>query len=84
MRIRDFLLALFLSLIVTFVLACLYVFFPLISMLTKPFWSNEPDTSGIVAIAGGVSSTGVLALLVVETSVFLVIFGLLNRKRTNK
>jgi uncharacterized membrane protein YhaH (DUF805 family) len=84
MRIKDFVLALFLSLIVTFVLTCLYVFYPLISMLSKPFLSNDPNTSGIVAIAGGVSSTGVLALLLVETSVFVVILGLLNRKRTNK
>ncbi len=84
MRTRDFLLALFLSLIVSFVLTCLYVFYPLISMLLRNFWSNEPHTSGIVAIAGGLSSTGLMALLLVESIVFVVILGLLNRKRTNK
>ena len=84
MRTRDFLLALFLSLIVSFVLTCLYVFYPLISMLSRNFLSNEPDTSGIVSIAGGLSSTGLMAFLLVESIVFVVILGLLNRKRTNK
>jgi len=37
-----------------------------------------------VSIAGGLSSTGLMALLLVESIVFVVILGLLNRKRTNK
>jgi len=84
MRTRDFLLALFLSLIVSFLLTCFYVFYPLISMLLRNFLSNEPHTSGIVATAGGLSSTGLMTLLLVESIVFVVILGLLNRKRTNK
>ena len=83
MRTRDFLLALFLSLIVTFVLTCLYVFYPLISMLLRQM-SKGPETAGIAAVAGGVSSTGLTALLLVEPIVFAIILGLLNRKRTKE
>ena len=83
MRTKDFLLALFLSLIITFVLICLYVFYPLISMLVRQM-SRGPETGGIAAVGGGISSTGFTALLLVEPIVFVVILALLNRKRTKE
>jgi hypothetical protein len=79
MTTRNILLALLLSFALTFVVAIIYTFYPLISVLLSNA-SGGAETGGIGAVAGGVSSSFLFALLVVEPILFLTIFALLQRR----
>ena len=75
---RKFLLALFLSVIITFLVTCVYVLYPLVSVLLRSTSSNA-ETGGVAAVAGGVGlSFG--WLLVTEIVVFMITFATLSRK----
>ncbi|HEX7721740.1 MAG TPA: hypothetical protein VF397_06250 [Pyrinomonadaceae bacterium] len=78
MTILKLLLALLLSLIATFVISTVYVFFPLIVVLLKHLWGTS-DSSGVFAVSGGIQSR---AFLLIEPIAFVIIFLLLNRKQT--
>ena len=78
MTILKLLLALLLSLIATFVISAVYVFFPLIVLLLKPMWGAQ-DSDGVFSVASGVPSR---AFLIIEPIVFVIIFLLLGRKQT--
>ena len=84
---RNILLALFLSLCLTLGFAAFYTFYPVISLILSSLWhriaSSQPDTSGIAAVAGGVSESFLAMLLVVASILFCIIFALLQ-KRTVK
>jgi len=79
MTARNILLALLLSFTLTFVVAIVYTFYPLISVLLSNA-SSSSETGGIGAVAGGGSSFFLSALLIVEPILFLTIFALLQRK----
>jgi len=80
MRARNILLALTLSFALTFIVAIVYTFYPLISMLLGRMLSSE--TGGIGVVGGGVSSSFLSVLLIVEPILFLTIFALLQRRDT--
>ena len=79
MTVQRFVLAVLLSLVITFTLAAAYVFFPLIMMLART-WSGSAGTGGIAASAGGVS---ISTLLVTEVIVLAILFLTLSRRRTS-
>lgn len=79
MRTRNILLALMLSLTLTFVVAIVFTFYPLISVLFSNV-SSSSETEGIGAVAGGVDSFFFYALFIVEPVLFLTIFALLQRR----
>jgi hypothetical protein len=81
MTIRRTLAALLVSVVITLVLACIYLFYPLVSALLSQ--TSGPETGGIAAVVGGSSLPGLVWLLLTETIVFVVTFGLLNRKKRN-
>ncbi len=66
---RNVLLALLLSLILTFVVAVIYIFYPLIIGMI----SNR-EGSGIGAVGGGSS----ILLFIIEPALFIVIFAVLQ------
>ena len=55
MTVRNIILALFFSFLLTFVVAIVYVSFPLISAMLSGLFSNQ-GTGGAATVAGGVSS----------------------------
>ena len=71
----------------TLVFAALYTFYPLISLILSSLWnrivSSQPDSNGIAAVAGGVSESFLVVLVVVALILFCIIFSLLQ-KRTVK
>jgi hypothetical protein len=79
--------ALLLSLSLTLLLGALYTFYPLIALILTGLWnriaSSQPDSGGIVAIAGGVSESFLMVLMAVATILFIIIFASLQ-KRTVK
>ena len=81
---RNILLALFLSLGVTFVSAILYAFSPLIAaslgLVLNSIVSSGPQTGGIGAVAGGVSPSFLNVLLILAFVLFLIIFVLLQKR----
>ena len=79
MRTRNILLALLLSFTLTFVVLIVFMFYPLIPVLLSEA-SSGSETGGIGAVAGGVSSSFLFALLIVEPVLFLIIFALLQRR----
>ena len=83
MTIRRTLAALLVSVVITLVLACIYLFYPLVSALLSQT-SGGPETGGIAAVVGGGKLPGFWWLLLTEMIVFVGAFGLLNRKRTKK
>ena len=76
---RRILLALILSIVITFVLITAYAFFPLIALWLR-LMSGSAETGGVAAVAGGVRTT---TFLLIWPIVFVVLFLLLQRKRTN-
>ena len=76
---RNFLLALFFSIPVTFLVISVYLLSPLMWSLLRHASSNA-DTAGIGAVAGGVSLS-LPWLLLIEIVVFTITFATLNRKR---
>ena len=80
MTVRNVFLSLILSLVLTFVAIVLYVFYPLLALFLKGFFSSEPHTDGIAAVAGGVSDSAFWLVLLFASALFLVIFTLLQRR----
>ncbi len=80
---RNIISALLLSLVLTFLLAVIYVFYPLISLMVSGLFSNRAGagSGGIGAVAGGFGESLLWAALVFEPVVFLIIFALLQRRR---
>ena len=76
-------LALALSMVITLGLAFVYILWPLMSAV---LWSmlRNPGIGGIDVVAGGVSSSFLIAMLVLEPFLFLIIFGLLQAKHTRR
>jgi len=79
MTIPRFLLALLLSIVITFVLVAGYVLYPLIGM-----WLSEvargPETSGAAFVVRGIRLN---TLLIIGVVVFAIVFGLLYRRRVS-
>ena len=73
MIVRNVLLALLLSLILTFVVAVIYIFYPLIIVMI----SNRQG-AGIGAASGGLS----IFLFIIEPVLFIVIFAILQWRST--
>ena len=80
MTIPRFLLALPLSIILTFVILTAYALYPL-AVVTLRQMSGGVETAGVAGVVGGVHS---FAFLIVEPVVFVIVFGLLSRKPTTK
>lgn len=82
--VRNIFLALFLSLGLTFVLAVLYTFYPLIAASLSLVWtstvSSGPQTHGIGAVAGGVTTSFMNVMVIVALVLFLIIFALLQKR----
>ena len=79
MTTRNILLALLLSFTLTFVVLIVFMVYPLISVMLSEA-SIRSETGGIGAVAGGVSSFFLFALLIAEPILFLIIFALLQRR----
>ena len=81
---RNILLALLLSWSLTLLLGVLYTFYPLISLILTGLWnriaSSQQDSSGIVAVAGGVSQSFLKMLVIVAPILFFIIFALLQKR----
>jgi hypothetical protein len=81
---RNMLLALLLSLPLTLALTVLYTFYPLISAILSLVWtgiaSSGADTSGVVAVAGGVSGSFLKMLVILGAVIFLIVFSLLQKR----
>ena len=81
---RNIFLAVFLSLVLTFVSAVLYTFYPLIAaslgLALNSIVSSGPQTGGIGAVAGGVSASFLNVLLILAFVLFLIIFALLQKR----
>jgi H+/Cl- antiporter ClcA len=84
---RNILIALLLSLFLTLVLGAFYTFYPVILLILASLWnriaSSQQDSNGIAAVAGGVSESFLMVLVVVAPILFFIIFALLQ-KRTMK
>jgi Na+/citrate or Na+/malate symporter len=78
---RNIFLALVLSLILTFLVALLYTFYPLIHALLASLAVSRNGTGGAVAVAGGLSRASLLVLALLETILFFIILALLERRR---
>jgi hypothetical protein len=80
---RNIISALLLSLVATFLLAAIYAFYPLISVMASGRFSSHAGagSGGIGAVAGGGGESFLWAMLVAEPVVFLIIFALLRRRR---
>ena len=80
---RNIFPALLLSLVVTFLLAIIYAFYPLISAIVSGMFSSRAGggSGGIGAVAGGGGASFLWAALVVEPVLFLIFFALLQRRR---
>ena len=81
---RNFSLALLLSITLTFVVAIAYALYPFVSAITSGLLSNRggTGTGGIGAVAGGVSESFLLIVLLAEPILFFIVFVYLERRRT--
>ena len=77
MTIPRFLLAILLSIAITFVFVAGYGLYPVIALLLNRA-ARGPGTSGVTFVVGGVRSN---TLLITEVVVFAIVFGLLYRRR---
>ncbi len=78
---RNILIALLLSLTLTFVLAAAYVFYPIIAAALVSLSSHGGGTGGIGVVAGGLSESFLWAALLLEPVLFLIVFVFLERSR---
>lgn len=80
---RDVFSALLLSLAATFLLAVVYAFYPLISVMVSGLFRSVAGAAsgGVGASAGGVGASLLWVVLAVEPAAFLVAFALLRRRR---
>jgi len=79
MVVKNILLALVLSLFLTFFIAIIYAFYPLVFVILSSILSNQ-EGSGIGAVGGDWSMQFLKVLLIVEPILFIFIFALLKRK----
>lgn len=82
MVVKNILLALTLSLFLTFFIAIIYAFYPLVFVVLSSMLSNQ-EGSGIGAVGGNWSMQFLKVLLIVEPILFIFILALLkwrNRK----
>ena len=77
--VRNVAMSALLSITVTALLALLYVLSPLISVWLSAMFSSS-ETGGIGAAAGGVSGSFLRTLCPIALILFLIIFGLLQRR----
>ena len=81
---KNLLLAFVLSLLLTLALAFLYTFYPILLALLGLIWqgitSKGPQTGGIGAVAGGVSKSFLITLVIVVAVSFLIIFAVLQKR----
>ncbi|MGI8919010.1 MAG: hypothetical protein ACR2H6_10445 [Pyrinomonadaceae bacterium] len=81
---KNIFLSLFLSLALTLILAVLYAVYPLMSVILGSIWeaivTTGPQTSGIGAVAGGVSAVFPRSLLIFALVVFLINFAFLQKR----
>ena len=76
---RNILLALLLSLILSFAVVIIYAFYPLVFVILSSILSNQ-EGRGIGAVGGDWSMQFLKVLLIVEPILFIFIFALLKRK----
>ena len=77
MTIPRLLLALLLSIVITFVLVAGYVLYPMIAMLLSQA-TRGPGNSGALFVVSGIRLG---TLLITEVTVFAIVCGLLYRRR---
>ena len=81
---RNLFLSLILSIVLTVAGTVLYVFYPILRLVLRGFFtrafSSEPHTDGIAVVAGGVSATAFPIALLTAVVLFFVIFALLQRR----
>lgn len=81
---RNILLALLLSLVLTLVIAVFYTFSPMITAILSLLWrgivSRGPESSGVGAVAGGVSESFLKVLVLVAPILFFIILALLHKR----
>jgi hypothetical protein len=84
LTVRNILLALLLSLLLTLAFFVLYTFYPLISLVLssvlRGIVSRSPESNGIAAVAGGVSESFLKTLVLIVPILFLIIFALLQKR----
>jgi predicted histidine transporter YuiF (NhaC family) len=84
MTVRNLFLSLVLSLVLTFVITVLYVFYPVLSLIVGSMFRSVSSTNahsdGIAAVAGGVSDSFLLIVVVMALALFLLIFTFLQRR----
>ncbi len=82
--IRNVLLALLISLCLTFGFAVAYTFSPVIFLILGSVWrtfaSSGPESNGIIAVAGGVSASFVQILVILGALIFVIILALLQSR----
>jgi hypothetical protein len=80
---RNIISALLLSLAAALFSAVVHALYPLISAVVSGLFSSRAGagSGGIGAVAGGVSESFLLAILVAGPVFFLIIFALLRRRR---
>ena len=81
--LRDIFFALSLSLVLTFLVAIIYAFYPLISVMVSGLVGSRvgAGSGGIGVVVGGVAESFLWVVLVAEPVLFLVIFALLRQRR---
>ncbi len=72
---KNIFMALLLSLILTFILAVIYAFYPLIPIILS---NVNRENGGIGAVGGGLSTRFLKALLIVEPVLFIAILAFLR------
>jgi len=79
MTIPSILLALLLSIVITFVLVTGYVLYPMVAMLLSQA-ARGPENSGAAFVVSGIRLG---TLLITEIVVLAIVFGLLYRRRVS-
>jgi hypothetical protein len=79
MTTLRFLLALCVSIVITFALAVVWLAYPIVSLLVRQR-DGGPESGGIAVVSGGVRSG---TLIITECVVFAIVFCLLYRKRAS-
>ena len=78
---KNILIALLLSLTLIFLLAVVYVFYPIIAAILGSLASHQDGTGGIGVVAGGLGESLLWAVLLLEPILFLIVLIFLQRRR---